>query len=286
MNQPINPIHILFYIDPSQASLSAAAFLRLFTFPPGSHCTLLGVTHTGQANARLTSQFDRITAALSDEFILHKEIAGGDPFAVITRYAQKQQFDLVALGDPPGTYGSPFYPWFLHSQQLSERLASSPVKPLLISRATKPRLNNILFGSSGEEPARRTLEIGAKLLSNTGARVFILHVMSQLAFENSRFSDDLYYNAEAAIKSSSREGVHLSKAIEILTQAGIKSQAVPRLRHGLVLDEMMAEIKEQQIDLLVIGSHHQPGQRRLLSLMLEDVTHDLVSEVQCSVLVI
>jgi nucleotide-binding universal stress UspA family protein len=286
MNQTSKPFQILLCTDASPACEFAAGLLRLFCFPPGSHCTLLGLGQAGKATAMLFAEFDRIAAILEGEFELHREIVEGKPFETIRRFAQTRHFDLVALGDPPGQHSRPFQPGFLHSHQLAERLASSEVKPLLLARGRKPRLNNLLFCSSGEEPARHTLESGAKLLVHSGAHVNVLHVMSQLAFESSRFSEDLYYNAENAILSGSREGLHLVKALEMLNQAGMKGQATPRLRHGLVVDEVMAEIKEAQIDLLVIGSHRQPGQRRLLSLMLEDVTRDLVNEAPCSVLIV
>jgi nucleotide-binding universal stress UspA family protein len=286
MKQTSQPFHILLCTDASPACESAAALLRLFCFPPGSHCTLLGLGQSGKASAMLFSEFDRIAAIMEGEFEIHKEVIEGKPFESISRFVQSRHFDLVALGDPPGLHSRPFQPGFLHTHQLAERLASSRVKPLLLARGRKPRLNSILFCSSGEEPARHTLETGANLLVNSGAHVNVLHVMSQLAFESSKFSEDLYYNAENAIQSGSREGLHLTKALEMLSQAGMKGQATPRLRHGLVVDEVMAEIKEAQIDLLVIGSHRQPGQNRLLNLLLEDVARDLVNEAHCSVLIV
>lgn len=286
MNHTTHPLHILLCTDASPACEAAAGLLRLFCFPPGSHCTLLGLGQTGKATSMLFSEFDRIAAILEGEFEIHKEVLEGKPFEAIDRYVQVKHFDLIALGDPPGLHSRPFQPGFLHTHQLAERLASSRVKPLLLARGRKPLLNNILFCSSGEEPARHTLESGARLLMHSGARVNVLHVMSQLSFETSRYSEDLYYNAESAIQSGSREGLHLTKALEILSQAGMKGPATPRLRHGLVVDEVMAEVKEAHIDLLVIGSHRQPGQNRLLNLLLEDVAHDLVSGAPCSVLVV
>jgi nucleotide-binding universal stress UspA family protein len=110
--------------------------------------------------------------------------------------------------------------------------------------------------------------------------------MSQLALSTSAQSDDLIDSAQTAIKKKTWEGLHLTWAVDQIQQAGVTAPITPILRHGLVLDQVMAELREGKYDVLIIGSHHISGRSRMLEVLLEDVTSDLVSEAACSVLVI
>lgn len=286
MNKYPDSFHILLCTDISPSSESAAGLLKLFGFPKGSRCTLLGLAQTNKTTALIMAEFEKITAILGDEFEIQKEIFDGKPYDAVARFTRDHPFNLVVLGDPPAIHTLPFRPGYMHTHFFAEQLASSPIKPLLIARARVLRLDNILFCSGGEDPASHTLQAGARMCLHTSAGVSVLHVMSQVALENSKYYDELNYNAESAIKSGSPEGIHLNKAVEILKEAGILSPVTPRLRHGLVLDEVKAEIRERKIDLLVIGSHRQPGMNRFRTFLLEDVTRDLVNEVPCSVLIV
>ena len=98
--------------------------------------------------------------------------------------------------------------------------------------------------------------------------------------------EELVATAETAIAKNTREGQHLQRAIQQLTQAGISGPIVPRLRHGLVVDEVLAEVREGKYDLMIVGAHYQPGQNRWLGILLDDVTDQLINQAPCSVLIV
>jgi nucleotide-binding universal stress UspA family protein len=110
--------------------------------------------------------------------------------------------------------------------------------------------------------------------------------MSQLALEVGSQADDLIDNAQTAIRRKTREGLHLAWAVDQVQNAGVITPVIPVLRHGLVLDQVVAELRDGKYDLLVIGSHHVSGRSRTLNAFLEYVASDLVSETSCSVLII
>ncbi len=59
--------------------------------------------------------------------------------------------------------------------------------------------------------------------------------------------------------------------------------AVARLRHGLVVDEVLEEIRTLEPELLVIGAHRVPETRRAIAPLLDDVAHQILTNAPCSV---
>ncbi|MBC8449834.1 MAG: universal stress protein, partial [Chloroflexi bacterium] len=62
---------------------------------------------------------------------------------------------------------------------------------------------------------------------------------------------------------------------------GVAARAVAR--HGLVRDEIIAEAREGQYDLLVIGAHVTPG---LNARLVDDLSTDILLTANRSVLVV
>ncbi len=95
--------------------------------------------------------------------------------------------------------------------------------------------------------------------------------MSQVPLDYEHSDEDLQVGAEAAMEHETREGVHLNRGMQWLKEAGITRDIIPVLRHGLVIDEIIDEIKEGDYDLVVVGAHMRV-KNRLLNLLLEDIT--------------
>jgi len=54
-------------------------------------------------------------------------------------------------------------------------------------------------------------------------------------------------------------------------------------RHGLVLDEIIAEVQEGRYDLLVTGAHVTPG---LNARLVDDLSADILLAANCPVLIV
>jgi len=114
-----------------------------------------------------------------------------------------------------------------------------------------------------------------------GASVSFLHVMSQLPLTPGAVTDDLEASADDLIKCQSREGMHLSRMLQLMAEQGHSARAV--VRHGLVLDEIAAEVRDGGYDMLVIGAHATPGLRPHL---LDNLSADILLSVDCPVVVV
>ena len=200
----------------------------------------------------------------------------------LLKETQDGSYDLVVTGDTGTSWG------FSHRRigSTASKLIRLVDIPLLLVRRNPDILEKVLVCTSGEVPAVETIQKGGSLVSFSKARVSVLHVMSQLALKADLQMDDLLNNAQTALLKKTREGLHLEEAVRQLQKAGVRPPILPILRHGLVLEQVTAELREGRYNLLVIGSHHVSGRSRLLEAFLEDVAGELVSEAPCSVLII
>jgi nucleotide-binding universal stress UspA family protein len=57
----------------------------------------------------------------------------------------------------------------------------------------------------------------------------------------------------------------------------------PKVRHGLVVDEIVAEARCEEYDLVVIGANRGEGWRRIL---LDDLAHQIIVKLNRSILVV
>jgi nucleotide-binding universal stress UspA family protein len=78
----------------------------------------------------------------------------------------------------------------------------------------------------------------------------------------------------------------IERSTQQLRDAGVKNEIIPHIRQGLVVEEVLKELSEGGYELLVVGSHYQPGQDRWLGTLLDDITDQLLNRSTCSVLII
>jgi nucleotide-binding universal stress UspA family protein len=153
--------------------------------------------------------------------------------------------------------------------------------PVLLHKGQPAKLKKILVCTAGGEPGLRNVDVAGQVAEYAQAEVTVMHVMSQVALSDKAFMPDLAASAEELIDRQTREGQHLQAAIDQLTTRSVRG--VPKVRHGFVVDEILAELREGQHDLLVAGAHSAHGLTRWL---LDDVTADLLQETNLPVLVV
>lgn len=83
------------------------------------------------------------------------------------------------------------------------------------------------------------------------------------------------------IQAQTSEGDVLAYDLKTLRAAGATTR--PKIRHGLVVEEILDEVGSENYDLVVIGRHRQEGWERLL---LEDLAHEIITKVDRPVLVL
>ena len=161
-------------------------------------------------------------------------------------------------------------------------MARSPCPVLIVKGEARP-FHNILVCSSGangyEGPSRSVTRL-ASIFSGNG--ITLLHVMSQIsASPDVREGWQLQANAGELMAEETPEGRLLEERVEMLQKFGFQVKA--KVRHGLVVDEILEESHSGNYDLVVIGAHSTTGWKRFL---LDDVAHQLVIQLDRPVLVV
>lgn len=202
----------------------------------------------------------------------------GDPAGEILREARDGKYDLILTGQRP-----------VHS--LLTRLLGSVTQqviadlplPIIIAKGEITPVRHILVCDSGmqEPPLLQRLQVALPALLIPQTDVTCLHVMSQISAGPGVVGKQLRAEAEELIAARTPEGEWLERDMEILEAAQVQHQ--PKVRHGLVVDEILAESRSGEYDLVVIGAHRDEGWQELL---LDNIARQIVEQVPRPVMVV
>jgi nucleotide-binding universal stress UspA family protein len=273
---------ILICTDGSQAAEQAAKLVSRLGLSEKTRITILGVVEENNERDLLKTSMGRIKGALGTQYNLESKIRNGNPIEQILAEAVEYTYDLVAVG------GGGQYKDLMHHQlgSTTSKLARKIHTHFLVARTVPDELSRVLVCTGAKAPSVETMRIGGELISKTSASVGLLHVVSPGTLKPGSLNAPLNESPVSAIDPKTREGQLLNHALQQLRDAGAHGEINPRLREGLVVDEVLAEVKEGEYDLMVIGAHYKPGQDRWLGTLLDDVTDQLLNRATCSVLIV
>ncbi|MEX2143108.1 MAG: universal stress protein [Anaerolineales bacterium] len=203
----------------------------------------------------------------------------GHPLTELLAEVAESAYDLVVMG------GLRVLSW-------PERFAGDAARSMLSAMPTA-----VLFAKGVSDDFDRILLCDSLGLDGTLIRVLnkrfpqffkgkrqitILHVMSQIGAQPGVKSWELRASAEELIGAGTIEGQRIQEELSALT-ARFRSQVKPKIRHGVVVEEIMAEADEGGYDLIVVGAHHGAGWQRLL---LENLASLIIASSRKPVLVL
>ena len=194
----------------------------------------------------------------------------------VVRQVRAVPYDLVGIGSR-GRRGVVR----LLLGSVARRVTEHAPASVLVVKGRARDLRRFLVCSSAGPVSEHTIRFAGRLAGALGASVTLLHGMSQLPLVEDAVYEDLEASVEELIQRGSREGVHLSRMLDLLAKEGQAVRAV--VRHGLVRDEVIAEAREGRYDLLVTGSHVTPG---LNARLVEDLSTDILLAANRPVLVV
>jgi nucleotide-binding universal stress UspA family protein len=275
-------MNILICTDGSSGSVQSADLISKLGFPKVSQITVLGVIDNKDDFGKLTDSMELIIQDLRTDYTVEKKILNGDPSEEILSEALRHKYDLVVVGGGGKQLG------LLHPQlgSTTSKLARNLHTHFLVARNIPDKIRKILVCASTEASSTMTMNLGGEWISNTNAQLGLLHVLPLSTRKNKDefISEPISKNSEQVVKIES-DSV-LIHAIQQLRFAGVKSEIISRIRQGLVVEEIISELKEGGYELLIIGAHYQPGQDRWQGTLLDDVTDQLLNRCSCSVLII
>jgi nucleotide-binding universal stress UspA family protein len=200
---------------------------------------------------------------------------GANALAAILAAARAQPYDLVILGRLHQPLGR-LLPG-AHSKAIAQRLEPSVLR---IHGPARP-LRRILIASGGDYHTFADVDVAAQIAAPLDAAATLLHVVSQqsLLFEGFQARRT---TVESLLAEDSPEALTLRQATARLRGHGVACELKGRV--GPVLDEILAELRIGNYDMLVIGAHRVAS--ALDRILLEDITDDLLDVSPLPVLVV
>lgn len=206
------------------------------------------------------------------------KIRVGHPAEEIIAEAREGSYDLVIVGER-------------QNHRLVTRLLGSTATrvveqspcPVIIAKGRVGPPQRILLCDSGGMRPSVLNRFASQFVDRFGSKINItvLHVMSQMSAGPRVRGQQLRANAAELIRQHTPEGELLVKDVQTLEELRIHSAA--KVRHGLVVDEILDEARSGDYDLVVIGDYHGQGWERLL---LENLAHQIVVKMDRPVLVV
>jgi nucleotide-binding universal stress UspA family protein len=152
--------------------------------------------------------------------------------------------------------------------------------PVLVAIGECKTLKNFLLCTGGRLEIEAGLELTAKLAAAVGAKVTLLHVMAEppaVYADLVRLEEDLDW----LLQSKSELGINLRRQKETLEHLGAHTEV--RIRHGLVVGQVFAEVAIGDYDLIATGSSQSRGVFQ--HYIMGDLTRRILNRANCPVLV-
>lgn len=202
-------------------------------------------------------------------------IQAGDPIAEMIEQTTATKYDLVIIGSRrTRTTG-------LHwrSEKTYEVIKAVPA-PVLVAIGECDQLKRFLVCTGGKRYIEDAVQLTGKMAAAVGGSVTLLHVMAEppaIYADLVRLEEDL----DRLLESGSELGLNLVRQKKNLEAMGVNT--VVRVRHGIVADQVFAEARESEQDVLVTGSSRARGALR--HYIMGDLTRTILNHAECPVLV-
>jgi nucleotide-binding universal stress UspA family protein len=249
--------------------------------------TLLGVAERPEDRAQVERTLQEGEAWLAGAPAPRIKVRIGQAAEQILEEATSGEYDLLVVG----TQGRHGITRFLLGST-AERIARQAGTPVLLVQGEGDAVERILACTAGGEPGLAAVGLAGRVARLTGSHVTVLHVMSQLPGSPvtshagplqvmpqtpapckvpDAQARDLDATAEQLMSGDTWEGAHLRETLAILAGMDVPGEA--RVRHGLVIDQIVDEIREGDYGLVAVGSQPVAGWMRFL---LSDLSQQVI----------
>ncbi|HSO26648.1 MAG TPA: universal stress protein, partial [Anaerolineales bacterium] len=164
----------------------------------------------------------------------------------------------------------------------TERIISQMPCPVLIARQKARPLQRWLLCEGGRDPSliKRASQQLLPMMQQAET-ITVLHVMSQISAAPGVPGWELRAEADELMSKHTPEGELLVDDIRSLELLNIPARA--KIRHGLVVEEILTEARSGDYDVVVIGAHESKGWDRVL---LDNLARQIVLQAEEPILVL
>ena len=267
---------ILICSDGKPAADSATRIGGLVAGPSHAETTLLGIAEKPSDERPLRDTLEAQAQSLRADGVAPEIVVrAGEPVRQILNQTSATNYDLVVIGARrTGRTGL-----YWRSKKTYEVIKAIP-PPVLVAIGECNRLKRFLVCTGGKEFIEEAVQLTGKVAAAVGASVTLLHVMAEppaIYADLVRLEED----TDRLLGSRSELGLNLRRQKEELEHLGVPAEV--RVRHGIVIDQVFAEVRQGDHDLIVTGSSQARGM--LQHYIMGDLTRSILNRANCSVLV-
>jgi nucleotide-binding universal stress UspA family protein len=267
---------ILICSDGKPAADNASRIGGLLAGPSHAETTLLGIAEKPSDERPLRDALEAQAQSLRADGVAPEIVVrAGEPVRQILNQTSTTAYDLVVIGARhKGRTGL-----YWRSEKTYEVIKAIP-PPVLVAIGESNRLKRFLVCTGGKEFIEEAVQLTGKVAAAIGASVTLLHVMAEppaIYADLVRLEEDV----NRLLESKSELGLNLHRQKEELERLGVLAEV--RVRHGIVIDQVFAEVRQGDHDLIVTGSSQARGALR--HYIMGDVTRSILNRANCPVLV-
>jgi len=267
---------ILICSDGKPAADSATRIGGLVAGPSHAETTLLGIAEKPSDERPLRDALEAQAQSLRADGVAPEIVVrAGEPVRQILNQTSTATYDLVVIGARrTGRKGL-----YWRSEKTYEVIKAIP-PPVLVALGECNRLKRFLVCTGGKEFIEEAVQLTGKVAAAVGASVTLLHVMAEppaIYADLVRLEEDV----NRLLESGSELGLNLRRQKEELERLGVPAEV--RVRHGIVIDQVFAEVRQGDYDLIVTGSSQARGMLR--HYIMGDLTRSILNRANCAVLV-
>jgi len=267
---------ILICSDGKPAADNATRIGGLLAGPSHAETTLLGIAEKPSDERPLRDTLEAQAQSLRADGVAPEIVVrAGEPVRQILNQTSATNYDLVVIGARrTGRTGL-----YWRSKKTYEVIKAIP-PPVLVAIGECNRLKRFLVCTGGKEFIEEAVQLTGKVAAAVGASVTLLHVMAEppaIYADLVRLEED----TDRLLGSRSELGLNLRRQKEELEHLGVPAEV--RVRHGIVIDQVFAEVRQGDHDLIVTGSSQARGMLR--HYIMGDLTRSILNRANCSVLV-
>jgi nucleotide-binding universal stress UspA family protein len=248
----------------------------LIAGPCHSPTTLLGIVEDSVDKDALQKALDNEAKMLRERKVSAEiVIRSGEPIRQILAEVTSNEYDLVIIGARRKGDGGLYW----RPEKTYEVIKAVP-PPVLVAIGTCDRLKKILVCTGGKKYIDDAVQVAGEIAKCVNGMVTLLHVMAEppaIYADLVRLEEDV----GRLLASDSELGRNLRAQKESLEKLGLN--VAVRVRHGIALDQIFAEVREGEHDLIVTGTSQARGPLR--HYIMGDLTRGILNRADCPVLV-
>lgn len=270
-------MHILVATDGSPHARQALEFASLLADKADARLTVVGVAEqpsAAQATQLGLEDARRLLIERGIECELKRR--NGHAAEEILRETEENKYDLLVMG----ARGRSRLTRFLLGS-VSYRVLEHAQIPVLIVREARQQLETILVTVGGRPQSAPTVCFGTELAHKLGARATLLHVTNPIPQMYTGLNE-MEETLPELLQTDTEEGRALRRGARLMEERDVDGDI--ELRHGLVEEEIILEAREQDVDLIVLGSSVQAGP--LGRLLVGNITRRVIDGTKRPILVV